>query len=115
MGSIQWPLLGLEIRGTLSADGQSFGKATKNGNGSLIGGVGGGSGGTILLFLQVLRIAENSSLSVLGGNGGPYGGGGGGGGRVHFHWSKIDNGDEYVPVASISGFIDSRYDFKSRE
>ena len=115
MGSIQWPLLGLEIHGTLSADGQSFGKATKNGNGSLIGGVGGGSGGTILLFLQELRIAENSSLSVLGGDGGPHGGGGGGGGRVHFHWSKIDNGDEYVPVASISGSIDSRYDFKSRE
>ncbi|XP_062073787.1 uncharacterized protein LOC133778004 [Humulus lupulus] len=105
MGSIQWPLLGLHIYGSLSADGESLKKATRNVDGSLIGGVGGGSGGTILLFLQGLSLAENSSLSVLGGNGGPHGGGGGGGGRVHFHWSKIDYGDKYIPVASISGSI----------
>ena len=80
-----------------------------NGNGSLIGGLGGGSGGTVLLFLQELRLSENSSLSVVGGNGGLLGGGGGGGGRVHFHWCKIDVGDEYTPVASINGSINSRY------
>ncbi|KAL5551245.1 hypothetical protein UlMin_001421 [Ulmus minor] len=107
MGSIQWPLLKLDLYGSLSANGQSFAKATRNANGSLIGGVGGGSGGTILLFLQELMLAENSSLSVLGGNGGPRGGGGGGGGRVHFHWSKIDFGDEYTPVASIGGSINN--------
>ncbi|ONI06253.1 hypothetical protein PRUPE_5G049600 [Prunus persica] len=108
MGSIQWPLLKLDVFGTLSADGQSFHKAARNGNGTLIGGLGGGSGGTILIFLQELGLlAQNSSLSVAGGKGGPLGGGGGGGGRVHFHWSKIDFEDEYVPVASISGSINS--------
>ncbi|PON48406.1 MraZ [Trema orientale] len=105
MGSIQWPLSGLDIYGSLSADGQSLSKTSRNVNGSTMGGVGGGSGGTILLFLQELRLAKNSSLSVLGGKGGPHGGGGGGGGRVHFHWSKIDIGHEYIPVASISGSI----------
>ncbi|MBA0796604.1 hypothetical protein Gohar_007363, partial [Gossypium harknessii] len=107
IGSNQWPLLRLSIYGSLRADGQSFGEATINGNGSLVGGLGGGSGGTVLLFLQELMLAENSSLSTVGGNGGPRGGGGGGGGRVHFHWSNIGIGDEYVPVATISGFINS--------
>ncbi|KAH8513976.1 hypothetical protein H0E87_007007, partial [Populus deltoides] len=105
MGSIQWPLLKLNLYGSLRVDGQSFDKASINSNASLIGGLGGGSGGTVLLFLQELMLAENSSLSVRGGNGSPLGGGGGGGGRVHFHWYKIDIGDEYVPVASISGSI----------
>nr|XP_023923290.1 uncharacterized protein LOC112034708 isoform X2 [Quercus suber] len=108
MGSIQWPLLRLDIYGSLRADGESFRRMAGNGNGSLIGGLGGGSGGTVLLFLQELRLSENSSLSVVGGNGGLLGGGGGGGGRVHFHWCKIDVGDEYTPVASINGSINSR-------
>ncbi|KAG5228771.1 ATP synthase [Salix suchowensis] len=107
MGSIQWPLLRLNLYGSLMVDGQSFDKASVNRNASLIGGLGGGSGGTVLLFLQELMLAEKSSLSVRGGNGSPLGGGGGGGGRVHFHWYKIDTGDEYVPVASISGSINS--------
>ncbi|KAJ6714886.1 EPHRIN TYPE-B RECEPTOR [Salix viminalis] len=107
MGSIQWPLLRLNLYGSLMVDGQNFDKASVNSNASLIGGLGGGSGGTVLLFLQELMLAEKSSLSVRGGNGSPLGGGGGGGGRVHFHWYKIDTGDEYVPVASISGSINS--------
>lgn len=106
---MQWPLLRLQINGSMSTDGQSRTKPTKNSNGTLIGGLGGGSGGTILLFLQALVLQENSSLSVNGGHGGPLGGGGGGGGRVHFHWSKIYVGDEYVPLASISGTINTRY------
>ncbi|KAA8522109.1 hypothetical protein F0562_012577 [Nyssa sinensis] len=105
MGSSQWPLLRLDIYGSMRADGQSYGKATRNGNGTLIGGVGGGSGGTILLFLQALTLVDNSFLSVAGGHGGPLGGGGGGGGRVHFHWSKICVGDEYVPLAILNGTI----------
>ncbi|KAI4315173.1 hypothetical protein L6164_028014 [Bauhinia variegata] len=107
MGSMQWPLLRLDLYGSLRADGQSFSKAIKSSLGSLVGGLGGGSGGTVLLFLQELRLLENSSLSVVGGNGGPLGGGGGGGGRIHFHWSKIGAGDEYAPVASISGTMNS--------
>ncbi|PPR84335.1 hypothetical protein GOBAR_AA36379 [Gossypium barbadense] len=47
IGSNQWPLLRLSIYGSLRADGQSFGEATINGNGSLVGGLGGGSGGTL--------------------------------------------------------------------
>ncbi|KAL5748335.1 hypothetical protein ACOSQ2_025632 [Xanthoceras sorbifolium] len=107
MGSIQWPLIRLDIYGALNADGQSVGEPTINDNSSLIGGLGGGSGGTILLFLQELTLEENSSLSVVGGNGGSPGGGGGGGGRVHFHWSKIDVGIEYFPLAIVNGFISS--------
>ncbi|XP_057487508.1 uncharacterized protein LOC130773578 [Actinidia eriantha] len=105
LGSMQWPLLRLQINGSMRADGQSCANPTKNSDGSLIGGLGGGSGGTVLLFLQALVLEDNSSLSVSGGHGGPLGGGGGGGGRVHFHWSKIDVGDEYVPLATISGTI----------
>lgn len=112
MGSIQWPLSKLDLYGSLRADGQHVGKSTVYHNGSLVGGLGGGSGGTILLFLQELTLEDNSSLSVLGGNGGRLGdgggGGGGGGGRIHFHWSRIAVGHEYVPIASISGSIDSR-------
>nr|DAD18250.1 TPA_asm: hypothetical protein HUJ06_019713 [Nelumbo nucifera] len=107
IGSIQWPLLKLDIYGSLMADGQSYGKAIRDHNSNLVGGIGGGSGGTILLFLQALTLGENSSLSVSGGNGGPVGGGGGGGGRVHFDWATIATGDEYVPIATINGAIDS--------
>lgn len=109
MGSNQWPLLKLDIYGSVSAEGQSYSKAARNGNGTLIGGLGGGSGGTILLFLHELSLRENSTISVSGGHGGPLGGGGGGGGRVHFHWSKIDVGNEYLPVAAVSGSINIRY------
>lgn len=109
LGSIQWPLSRLDLYGSLRADGQSFSKAITSSVGSMVGGLGGGSGGTVLLFLQELRLLENSSLSVVGGNGGSLGGGGGGGGRIHFHWSMISTGEEYVPVASISGTLNSRY------
>ncbi|XP_071722506.1 uncharacterized protein [Rutidosis leptorrhynchoides] len=105
LGSIIWPLLRLDMHGSLRADGQSYNGALIDGNGSLVGGLGGASGGTILLFLQELKLAENSSLSVVGGNGGTLGGGGGGGGRLHFHWSKINNGDEYAPIAMVNGSI----------
>lgn len=109
MGSMKWPLSRLEIYGSLRADGQSHPESTVNRNGTLMGGLGGGSGGTILLFLQTLALEKNSSLSVAGGNGGPVGGGGGGGGRIHFDWSNIATGDEYVQIASVNGTIISRY------
>ncbi|KAL0748737.1 hypothetical protein Bca101_030739 [Brassica carinata] len=108
IGSIHFPLLTLNLRGSLSSDGQSLGKPITNGNRSLVGGVGGGSGGTILLFLQMLELSKNSSLSVRGGRGGPLGGGGGGGGRLHFHWDMLHTGDEYFPVATVKGFISNR-------
>ncbi|KAG8374639.1 hypothetical protein BUALT_Bualt10G0016900 [Buddleja alternifolia] len=105
MGSKKWPLVKLDNYGFISADGQSCHKPTRNSNGTIIGGLGGGSGGTILLFLQYLALAEQSSLSVTGGYGGSLGGGGGGGGRIHFHWSKIQDGEEYVPLAFVDGDI----------
>lgn len=107
MGSPQWPLARLDISGSLKADGQSYSEAKKTSNITLSDGLGGGSGGTILLFLQELTLGDNSSLSVAGGNGGPAGGGGGGGGRVHFHWSRIAQGDEYVPLATLNGTINN--------
>ncbi|XP_075101419.1 uncharacterized protein LOC107787423 [Nicotiana tabacum] len=106
LGSSQWPLFRLDVYGTMKADGQSCCTPSRNSNGTLAGGVGGGSGGTILLFLQALALMDNSALSVVGGCGGPLGGGGGGGGRVHFHWSKINMGEEYVPLATVNGTID---------
>lgn len=109
IGSGQWPLSKLYISGSMRADGQSYDKAIENINGSTVGGLGGGSGGTILLFLQALTLVQDSYISVAGGHGVPFGGGGGGGGRVHFHWSNIDVGDEYVPIATINGTISSRY------
>ncbi|KAL1830578.1 hypothetical protein ACET3Z_000229 [Daucus carota] len=108
IGSGQWPLSKLYISGSMRADGQSYDKAVENINGSTVGGLGGGSGGTILLFLQALALVQDSHLSVAGGHGVLFGGGGGGGGRVHFHWSNIDVGDEYVPIATINGTISSR-------
>lgn len=109
IGSRQWPLLKLDNYGLISADGQSCHNPTRNSNDTLIGGLGGGSGGTILLFLQALSLAENSSLSALGGYGGALGGGGGGGGRIHFHWTKIAAGEEYIPLAFVNGAINYRY------
>ncbi|XP_013597890.1 uncharacterized protein LOC106410224 isoform X1 [Brassica napus] len=108
IGSIHFPLLTLNLRGSLSSDGQSLGEPITKANRSLVGGVGGGSGGTILLFLQMLELSKNSSLTVRGGRGGPIGGGGGGGGRLHFHWDMLHTGDEYFPVATVKGSISNR-------
>uniref|UniRef100_A0A0E0P5I5 DUF8003 domain-containing protein n=1 Tax=Oryza rufipogon TaxID=4529 RepID=A0A0E0P5I5_ORYRU len=107
VGSMKWPLSKLLIYGSLSSDGESHRGTKKNSNGTYKGGIGGGSGGTILLFLQGLLLERNSSLSASGGNGGLIGGGGGGGGRIHFHWSNIATGDEYVQIASVNGLVAS--------
>jgi len=72
-----------------------------------IGGPGGGSGGTILLFVRTLLLKKDSVLSSVGGIG-SNGSGGGGGGRIHFHWSDIPTGDDYVPFATVKGTIITR-------
>ncbi|KAK9716251.1 hypothetical protein RND81_06G221200 [Saponaria officinalis] len=108
IGAMKWPLLRLDLYGSLTADGQSYSPNTQNRNDTLIGGLGGGSGGTVLMFIHNLVLAEESSLSVAGGRGGSLGGGGGGGGRIHFHWSDINTGDEYTPIAMVNGTVDSR-------
>lgn len=111
MGSLEHPLSTLSIEGSVRTDGESF--QTTNGKGKyavLDGssqGIGGGSGGTILLFLQRLELGNSAVLSSVGGYGGPDGGGGGGGGRVHFHWSDIPAGDVFQPIASVKGSIHS--------
>lgn len=108
MGSLEHPLSSLSIEGSVRADGESLeeikGKEESIING-LSGGPGGGSGGTVLLFLRTLDLGESAILSSAGGYGSSNGGGGGGGGRVHFHWSEIPIGDVYQPIASVKGSI----------
>ncbi|GAB2275819.1 hypothetical protein Dimus_010568 [Dionaea muscipula] len=112
MGSIEHPLSILSIDGSVRADGASYEEVHMGEHHPIVtssyGGLGGGSGGTILLFLKSLTVGENACLSSAGGNGGPKGGGGGGGGRMHFHWADIPTGDLYQPIATIRGSINTR-------
>ncbi|XP_074269772.1 uncharacterized protein LOC141592825 [Silene latifolia] len=108
IGAMPWPLLSLELYGSLRADGQSYAPEARKSNGTSIGGLGGASGGTVLIFLHNLVLAEGANLSVAGGRGGSLGGGGGGGGRIHFHWSDINTGHEYIPIATVNGTMDRR-------
>lgn len=107
MGSLEHSLTSLSIDGSIGADGESFEEHIRETNGRTISdvGPGGGSGGTILLFIHALVLGDSSIISTVGGHGSPNGGGGGGGGRVHFHWSSIPVGDEYYPIASVKGNI----------
>nr|GME14715.1 uncharacterized protein LOC109179865 [Ipomoea batatas] len=108
MGSSEHPLSSLFVEGSVKSDGDSY-------EGSLSGGYvhtedlnvgpGGGSGGTILLFLHALDLGDSGILSSAGGDGSSVGGGGGGGGRIHFHWSDIPTGDVYQPIANVKGNI----------
>ncbi|VFQ84696.1 unnamed protein product [Cuscuta campestris] len=109
MGSWEHPLSSLFVEGSVKSDGDGFER-------SLVGqfaskedlnvGPGGGSGGTILLFLHALDLGQSAILSSVGGSGSPMGGGGGGGGgRIHFHWCDIPTGDVYQPIASVKGSI----------
>ncbi|XP_076911612.1 uncharacterized protein LOC143569627 [Bidens hawaiensis] len=106
MGSLEHSLSSLYIYGSLTADGESFGenirKQNVNSNPQIS--PGGGSGGSVLLFVDRLALGKSSTISTVGGYGGPNSGGGGGG-RIHFHWSDITVGDEYQPVASVNGSI----------
>lgn len=108
LGSLEHPVTLLDVSGVLAAEGESVrrndGRITQK-----VAGPGGGSGGSLLLFLQTLNLANNSVLSTAGGEGGPVGGGGGAGGRVHFHWADIPTGADYVPVAFGEGLIDIRF------
>ncbi|EOY30581.1 Uncharacterized protein TCM_037740 isoform 2 [Theobroma cacao] len=110
MGSLEHLLSSLTVYGSLRADGESFGEAIRKQAHSTISniGPGGGSGGTILLFVHTIVLGDSSVISTAGGHGSPSGGGGGGGGRVHFHWSDIPTGDEYLPIASVKGSIITR-------
>ncbi|TYJ29892.1 hypothetical protein E1A91_A06G097700v1 [Gossypium mustelinum] len=112
MGSMEHPLPSLSVEGAVRADGESFEETVWQqeysvSNGSSIA-PGGGSGGTVLLFLQKLTLGKSASLSSVGGYGSSKGGGGGGGGRIHFHWSDIPTGDVYQPIASVKGNIYAR-------
>ncbi|GMI92574.1 hypothetical protein like AT5G11700 [Hibiscus trionum] len=111
-GSMEHPLSSLLVEGAVRADGESSeGTVWKQEysvfNDSSIA-PGGGSGGTILLFLHTLTHGESAILSSIGGYGSPKGGAGGGGGRIHFHWSDISSGDVYQPNANVKGGIYAR-------
>ncbi|XP_019191996.1 PREDICTED: uncharacterized protein LOC109186463 isoform X2 [Ipomoea nil] len=106
MGSLDHSLSSLTVYGSIQANGESFGKFIRE-DGSKVAsepGPGGGSGGTILLFIHSLFLGDSSTISAVGGHGSTNGGGGGGG-RIHFHWSDISVGDEYVAIANVKGTI----------
>lgn len=107
MGSVEHSLPSMEIHGTINADGQSYEEGIIKQESAMLQniGPGGGSGGTILLFVHTLDLRNSSRISAIGGTGSPKGGGGGGGGRVHFHWSDIPVADEYQPIARVGGSI----------
>lgn len=109
MGSLAHPLSSLSIEGSVASDGDNFNgtaeeKKSPNIEGSSAG-PGGGSGGTILLFLRTLALGSSAVLSSVGGYSKANGSGGGGGGRIHFHWADIPTGDVYQPIASVKGHI----------
>ncbi|CAA0824261.1 Unknown protein [Striga hermonthica] len=108
MGSLEHPLMSLYVEGSVRADGDSYTGSLQMKNPSTDDvnfGPGGGSGGTILLFLRSLTLGKFGNLSSVGGHGSLSGGGGGGGGRIHFHWSDIPTGDVYWPLATVNGTI----------
>lgn len=113
MGSVDHPLSNLFIEGSVRSDGQSFSNFLPKEELALVnssnGGPGGGSGGSILMFLRGLDISKSAVLSSVGGRGSTNGGGGGGGGRIHFHWADIPTGDVYQPIACVNGSIDAGY------
>ncbi|KAK9065546.1 hypothetical protein SSX86_014947 [Deinandra increscens subsp. villosa] len=108
IGSLEHPISSVSVDGSLTADGGSYGDKTGSNPYevfSSVGGYGGGSGGTILLFVNSLSVGASGVLSSGGGYGNLNGSGGGGGGRIHFHWSHIATGDVYQPVANVKGNI----------
>ncbi|KAK1417918.1 hypothetical protein QVD17_27054 [Tagetes erecta] len=110
IGSLEHPISNVNVDGSLTADGGSYGDKMARNLYDLYnsgGGSGGGSGGTILLFVNSLSVGVSGILSSDGGYGNPNGSGGGGGGRIHFHWSHITTGDVYQPVANVKGNISS--------
>lgn len=113
MGSLEHPLTSLSVEGSVRSDGESFkGSLEEKQHGSpKVPDIypGGGSGGTLLMFLRTLALTKNATLSTTGGNGSPNGAGGGGGGRIHFHWFDIPTGDVYLPIASVQGSINTWY------
>lgn len=102
----------LSVKGKVDSDGDSFEESFRK-KGYLTRdqyiGPGGGSGGSILLFLKSLHLGESGTMSSLGGSSSSSGGGGGGGGRIHFHWSDIPTGDVYQPIATVNGSIYTRF------
>ncbi|XP_073150662.1 uncharacterized protein [Henckelia pumila] len=109
MGSLEHPVSKLTVYGELIADGESYGKYVGKKESGFVSdiGPGGGSGGTILLFIHNLVLGDTSIISTAGGHGSTNGGGGGGG-RIHFHWSDISTGEDYVPIAFVEGTISVR-------
>ncbi|KAL0726439.1 hypothetical protein Bca4012_022532 [Brassica carinata] len=104
IGSLEHPLSSLSLEGSITTDGESPRKTLKTISNTSLG-PGGGSGGTVLLFLRSLDIAKSAILSSIGGNGSLKGGGGGSGGRIHFHWSDIPTGDVYHHIANVKGRV----------
>ncbi|KAL8040499.1 hypothetical protein ABFX02_10G102100 [Erythranthe guttata] len=109
IGSLEHSLSNLVVHGEIKANGESYGKYVGGKDGVVVSDAspGGGSGGTILLFVHSVVLDDSATISTFGGHGSPNGGGGGGG-RIHFHWSDIPIGDEYLPMAIVRGTIGVR-------
>lgn len=109
MGSLAHPLSSLSIEGSVTSDGGNFNRTAElkklTNAQDYSTGPGGGSGGTILLFVHTLALGSSAVLSSVGGYSVANGSGGGGGGRIHFHWADIPTGDVYQPIASVKGHI----------
>jgi len=108
LGSLDHPISTVEVYGVLAADGENSDEVGSKVAITEEGGPGGGSGGSLLLFLKTMTMGNMSLFSSVGGHGGLVGGGGGGGGRVHFHWSNIATGEDFVPLATGRGIIATR-------
>ncbi|KAJ9555936.1 hypothetical protein OSB04_010550 [Centaurea solstitialis] len=107
IGSLEHPLSSLSVEGSVVADGGSYREKVVSRRHHIddwVQGSGGGSGGTVLVFLNVLFVGESGLVSSVGGQGSPNGSGGGGGGRIHFHWGGLGgNEDGYGEIGTVTG------------
>ncbi|KAK9073811.1 hypothetical protein SSX86_006405 [Deinandra increscens subsp. villosa] len=109
IGLLDHPILTVSVDGSLTADGGNYRDKTANNPYklfSLVGGYGGGSGGTILLLVNTMSLGASGVLSSDGVYGNPNGSGSE---RIHFHWSHITTEDIYQPVANAKGNISTGF------
>ncbi|CAA0814301.1 Unknown protein [Striga hermonthica] len=109
MGSLEHSLSKLVVYGIIKADGESYGTYVGGKEVGIVSdvGPGGGSGGSILLFVHNFILDEYATISTIGGHGSANCGGGAGG-RIHFHWADVPIGDEYMPMSVVKGTIGIR-------
>ncbi len=93
LGSLDHPISTVEVYGVLEADGENSDEVGSKVAIAEEGGPGGGSGGSLLLFLKTMTMGNMSLFSSVGGHGGLVGGGG---------------GEDFVPLATGRGIVATR-------